>query len=194
MMGNADNTEPAALRTESSAPIAEVPDRLTIGRLLLITAGVAAGLTLFAPHIEPEKLQSSDSWRGMAFSLIVGLTLPVPLFGIGRVVKKRSLGVWGLFALALGLGAWLMMPAAIIEYLEPTSSPNNEQHESFACLYFVMPMMGLWCLLAGLVSGHAGRALYNRTTPWIDRYGFLLALLWSPLGAWQVVDVYRAVL
>jgi hypothetical protein len=122
------------------------------------------------------------------------LTLPAPLFGIARVFKNRSLGAGGLFALAIGLGVWLMLPAAVIECLARVRTPGNERNEAAGCLYFVMPMMGLWYLLAGLVSGHIGRRLFSPTTPWIDRYGFFLALLWSPLGAWHVVDVYGNVL
>ncbi len=174
--------------------IKEPPDRLTIRRLLLLMVGTAVGLTLFAPRLGPNDLTRTESWREVSFSVIIGLTLPAPLFAIRYRFRRRGLGSGGLFALAIGLGVWLMLPAALIDLIERMRSPANMRNAVGACLYFVMPMMGLWYLLAGLASGHVSRRLVSPGTPWIDRYGYLLALLWTPLGAWHVVDVYRDVL
>jgi hypothetical protein len=171
----------------------ERPDRLTIGRMLLLTAGIALGLALFAPRLAPGDLASADRWRETAFAVIAGLTIPAPLFAIRRRLRNTSLGAGGLFALAIGLGVWLLLPAAAIEYVARLRT-GSDGNEVASCLYFVMPMIGLWYLVAGLVSGAINRRLFSPTTSWIDRFGFLLALLWSPLGAWHVVDVYRAVL
>jgi hypothetical protein len=45
-----------------------------------------------------------------------------------------------------------------------------------------------------MLGGHLARTLFNRETPWSERYGFLLALLWSPLGVWVLADLYTEVL
>jgi hypothetical protein len=177
-----------------SSPHNEPVDRLTIGRLLVLTAGVAAAMGLFTPQLGPEDLRIADNWRWFAFTVIAGLTIPAPLYCLRRVVEKGALGAGGFFALATGFGVWLMLPAAVIEWFVRLRVPDTNARQAGECLYFVMPMIGLWSLLGGLVSGAFGRRLVSPATPWVDRYGFLLTLLWAPLGVWHVVDVYFDVL
>ena len=55
-------------------------DRLTIRRLLLLTAGVAVGLTLFAPRFEEGGFADFEQWCAVANAAIIGLALPAPLF------------------------------------------------------------------------------------------------------------------
>jgi hypothetical protein len=185
--------EPAGVNVGSSAHD-DPMDRLTIGRLLILTAGVAVGMALFAPRFASGDLKIAQNWRLAAFSVIAGLAISAPLFCLRRVVKKGALGVGGFFALATGLGVWLMLPAAVIEWFVRLRVPNTDAYQAGMCLFYVMPMIGLWSLLGGLVSGAFGRRLLSPATPWIERYGFSMSLLWAPLGVWQVVDVYLDVL
>ncbi|NLX95625.1 MAG: hypothetical protein GXY83_05565 [Rhodopirellula sp.] len=169
-------------------PIAEAispihPDRLTILRLLLLTAGVAVGLGVFLPR-------SSDPWDintvlVVGNALVLGLALPAPLFTLrfGRR-RERPLGPGGLFALTVGLGGLLMLPPALASVVSP--KPGS----AAVCLYYAMPLVGLWYLLAAALAGHVNRALFRPATPWVERYGLLLAALWSPLGAWHLANFY----
>jgi hypothetical protein len=184
----------AASAAAPSPSLEEPSDRLTIRRLLILTAGVAVGLALFAPHFSAGDLADAGQWRAVVNAVIIGLALPAPLFCIPRAFRNRGLGAGGLFALAVGLGVWLLLPAAVVEWLARNASPSNQRNMTGACLYNVLPLMGFWYLLAALTAGHAGRRLYSRTTPWTERYGFFLSLLWSPLGVWLLVDIYRDVL
>lgn len=61
------------------------------------------------------------------------------------------------------------------------------------CLYFVIPNLALWCLLAAILTGRAHQ-VFGRQTPGTERYGLLLAMLWSPLGVWHLIGIYRDVL
>jgi hypothetical protein len=148
-------------------------------------------LEIFAPPLSQSDLADTATWRVLANAVIIGMALPAPLFCLARGRGNSRLGAGGMFALAAGLGVLLLLPPAVIEWLARTTPPRNNHIEAAACLYFVLPPMGLWYLLAALAGGHAGRRLFSRTTPWIERYGFLLAFLWSPLGVWQLVDIYR---
>lgn len=182
------------MHAHPSKSLDERPDRPTIARLLILTAGTAAGLTFFAPPFGQRGPADADDWLALAVAVIIGLTLPAPLFCIPRVVRGHGLGAGGTFALASGLGVLLLLPAAIIEWLGRFATPPDEDTYTMSCLYFVLSFTGLWYLLASLAAGHAGRRLFRRETPWTERYGFFLALLWSPLGAWQVIGVYIDVL
>jgi hypothetical protein len=169
-------------------------DRLTIRRLMLLTAGVAVGLTIFSPPLKEMNPGSADDWRVLWNALAVGLAAPAPLFCTAVGFRNGRLGFGGMFALAAGLGVWLLLPPAIIEWLGRNASPRVDIDQAVFCLFFVLPSMGLWYLLAAFVGGQVGRRLFSRSTPWTDKYGFFLALLWSPLGAWQLVEIYRNVL
>ena len=90
-----------------------------------------------------------------------------------------------MFALTAGFGALLMLPPCLVGRIasEKTMAPM--------CMYYVLPLVGLWYLLAAAAGGQIGRKLLSPDTPWSERYGFLLALLWSPLGVWHLVGFYH---
>jgi hypothetical protein len=189
-MGDDDKSrEPRSPPADTSAGGAELDDRLTIRRMLLLTAGVAVGLVLFAPTLDQNDLKNAEQWRGVANGVIIGLAMPAPLFCITRAIRNRPLGAGGLFALAAGFGVWIMLPPAAIEWFARNHADNRNFTQ--VCLYYVLPLMGLWYLLAAIVGRHVGRRLFSSAIPWTERYGLLLALLWSPLGVWLAVDMYR---
>ncbi len=169
-------------------------DRLTILRLLILTAGVAVGIVFFAPGYDGEEAWDNEKWRALATAVLIGLALPAPLFCARRPQSETKLGAGGLFALTAGLGSLLMLPAAVIEWAGRTSPTAGADGMPATCLYYCLPLVGLWYLLAALVSGYVGRSLFAPETPWTERYGILLALLFSPLGVWALVDIYRDVL
>jgi purine-cytosine permease-like protein len=172
----------------SPAPSGVRRDRLTIARLLLLTAGVAVGLGVYAPDVslpEGSSVDRRERWLGVANAVLIGLALPAPLFAIGLQRRERvALGVGGLFALMASLGALTLMPAMLMMRLSRASSG------AALCLHYALPLMGLWCVLAAVVGGQA-RFLFRKDAPWLDRYGAFLALLWSPLGVRHLIWIYR---
>ena len=177
---------------DTSAGGVELDDRLTIRRMLLLMAGIAVGLVVFAPRFGEGEIADVEKWRYTANAIVIGLAIAAPLVCIRRVIRKRPLAAGGLFALAAGLGVWLLLPAAVAEFV--ARQGGNDRGTTVSCLYWVMPLMGLWYLLAALVSGHVARKLFTPSTPWVERYGLCLAFLWSPLGVWMLIDIYRDVL
>ena len=180
-----------------SEPLPESPDaptdRLTIARLLALTAGVAAGLTIFFPNLGDEGPGDLEDLMMLATAAILGLTLPAPWFCIRQTVRGGRLGPGGMFALASGMGVLLLLPAGIIERMARVTAPYRDEGTAITCLYWVLSSMGLWYLLAAVVSGDA-RRLFRSETPWTERYGFVLALLWSPLGVLLLYDIYHGLL
>ncbi|MBI2826640.1 MAG: hypothetical protein HYX69_18360 [Planctomycetia bacterium] len=168
---------------------AEPRDTLSIGRLLLLTAGVATGLALFGPVYDSATPINSEWWRYLANAALVGLALPAPLFCI-RPRRARPLGAGGFFALAAGLGAVSILPAAAAVRIAHPPAAGEAYGLPATCIGWVLPLMGLWFFVAMLVSGQVGRRMFWRASPWTDRYGFWLALGWSPLGVWLLVEVY----
>jgi hypothetical protein len=165
-------------------------DRLTILRLLLLTAGVAVGVTVWGPSAGNFDPLDTEHWRHLWNAVLLGLSLPAPLFTV-RFGRRgpRHIGAGGLFALTVALGAFLMMPPMIAARLG-----SMRQSGAVICSFYVFPLMALWYALAALLGGHLTRKLFGKETPWSERYGFLLALLWSPLGVWALADLYTEVL
>src|SRR5687768_7556054 len=94
-------------------------DKLTILRLLLLTAGVAVGLRVFEPELRRE--ESGDYWwLCLAVAILAGCSLAGPLFAIARRragARLRVGGMGGMLWLASGLGMWtLLVPALIADF------------------------------------------------------------------------------
>ena len=165
-------------------------DRLTIRRLLAITAGVAVGLSVFGPQTKDLDYQSADWWIIVWNALVIGLSLPVPLFAIGaRPRHGVVMGPGGIFALMAGLGALTMLPPVLMARRAARLTLADGVMALF-CLSYVLPLMGIWYVLAVLVSGQV-RVMFRADTPWLDRYGGFLATLWSPLGLWHLIRFYQ---
>ena len=81
-----------------------------------------------------------------------------------------------------------------MEWFARHATPPTDRNMTAGCLYNVLPLMGLWNLLAALVAASAVRRELVPKMSWTERYGLFLSLAWSPLGVWMLVDIYRDVL
>ena len=164
-------------------------DTLTIGRFLLLTAGVAIGLGVFVSAEEngntvQEEL-SLEVFIVQYNAFLIGLALPAPLFIAGQRLRKGpTIGPGGLFAVTMGLGSLLMLPPIFVDHLQ------SQDGIPFACIHYMMPLVSCWYLIAALIAGSLGRKLFARTTAWTERYGFFLAAFWTPVGVWWLITFY----
>jgi hypothetical protein len=170
-------------------------DRLTIRRSLILTAGIAAGLAIGVPR--PFDLKAIDSWRALLTAVLMGVSLVGPLFALAHCragiaplssragCARRRLDWGGLFWFAQGLGVLLLLPPIIAEQF----GRDRIRLSSASCLAYVLPLMGLWFVLAALASGLIQRR-HLRRAAWLDRCGVWLAVAWSPLGAWIIFEFY----
>jgi hypothetical protein len=159
-------------------------DRFTLARMMLLVAGITVGLVIFGP--QPEEFDSKDHewWRGLATAVLIGAAIPGPIMVLRSRRPRRRLASGSLFLLMCGLGIWLLLPPAV------AARTTSADTMAIGCLYYTQPQKGLWFFLAAAITGHAQRAWFRQHAAWTDRFGTLLAALWSPLGAWHVVDFY----
>ncbi|MHB8902700.1 MAG: hypothetical protein ACYC6Y_28405, partial [Thermoguttaceae bacterium] len=177
--------DPDSIDRPADTPRREVPrrDTLTIGRFLLLTAGVAVGLGVFVSadakgSTVPGEL-NLDKFIVYYNALLIGLALPAPLFILGQRLRRGpDVGPGGLYAVTVGLGSLLMLPPILVDHLQ------SEDGIPFVCLHYMLPLVSFWYLAAALIGGSLRRTLFARTTAWTERYGFFLALLWTPIGLW----------
>ena len=163
-------------------------DRLTIWKLLLLTAGFGVGLSCFQAPLDQFNWKASEDWRVLSNGILCGLSLPAIAFGLRLRLSGRRLGGGALFGLMAGLGTLLMLPPAVL--YGPGSSGDRDTSIAVACMNYVMPLMALWFLLAAIVGGALRRQVWSSATPWSEKYGYLLAGGWAPLGVWAMFDIY----
>ncbi len=166
-------------------------DTLTIGRFLLLTAGVAVGLGVFvSAEKKGEPFYEELNLDGLLVyynAVLIGLALPAPLFIVGQRLRQGPpIGPGGLYAVTMGLGSLLMLPPIFVDHLQA------EDGIPFACLHYMLPLLSFWYLAAALLAGSLGRNLFARTTAWTERYGFFLATFWTPVGVWWLTTFYMA--
>ena len=156
-------------------------DKLTILRLLLLTAGVAVGLRMFQWQLRRwDPSSDADWWRWMAAAILAGCSLPGPLFAIARRRSGARLKTGGILWLTLGLGAWMLLPAVLVD----------RYRLGLTALYYCLPLTALWTTLAAAAAGRLNRRSLGRDAPWFERFGLYLGLAWSPLGIWHIVVFY----
>ena len=82
----------------------------------------------------------------LAQAVAIGFAIPAPLI-VPRAFRNRRLGPGGLFALSAGLGAMVLMPAAVMERFSRRAAANADRFETGACLGVALSLFGLWYLL-----------------------------------------------
>lgn len=162
-------------------------DRLTIWKLLWLTAGVGVGLSCFCPPLGKFAWNNAADWRIVLNGILSGLSLAAVGFGLNLRLRGKRLGFGGLFGLMSGLGALLLLPPMLIV----GEGKAIGDRVAFMCLVYMMPLMALWFLLAVAVGGRLNRRIWSASMPWTEKFGYLLAIAWTPLGVWMMVDIYR---
>jgi Mn2+/Fe2+ NRAMP family transporter len=163
-------------------------DRLTIARLMVLTAGVAIGLTLFRENKSID-LASVDWWRATVTAALIGCSLPGAFYTTHWRQPGGQAGLGSLLWLALSLGGLLMIPPVV----GATFVHSNELGSNSAgmCLYYTMPLASLWFVLAAAMGGRLASGSTASEPRWSNWFGWRLGLLWSALGLWLLVDFYR---
>lgn len=177
---NAATTRRLELEGESAtSDRLSVPDNLTLRRLLLLVTGLAVGMALFTPETPVEGIDA-EYWWHLWGAIVIGLSMPAPLFALSRTWRGHRLGIGGVYALAIGLGVWLLLPPAISVALRQDSEAYDST--AYICMLYVPALMSLWMVLA-LGLGRRLRVRYlGPGAAWTERYGFYLAFVWLPLG------------
>ncbi|MGD9645420.1 MAG: hypothetical protein AB7U73_06885 [Pirellulales bacterium] len=159
-------------------------DRLTIFRLLVITAGIAIGLVVYSPPPERNASRDISYYRELSGASLIGACLPAGFFAWGwRRRNKAQLGPGGLLALAMTSGVLLLLPPAAVEH-------GSHDMGRF-CLRITLPLMSMWYLVALAAAGQLNRKIFSSAHPWSERYALYLAIAWLPEACWLVWEIYE---
>ena len=162
-------------------------DRLTLGRLLILVAGVLVGLRLFLEPMNENPNYDGEYFRILYTGPLVGLSLTGPVILLANFRRVRPFGAGRLLWFTQGIGVWLLLPPAVANVVDGGGKGDLAQ----ACLYYCLPFVGLWFLLAAAVGGHLTRSQWRRSAPWTERFGLYLGFAWIPLSIWVLWDVYH---
>lgn len=180
------DASPADLPANATAAgTAWATDRLTVFRMLAITAGIAIGLVVFSPKIDPadKSPYDVDYFRNLAAAPIIGACLPAGFFALGwRRRSRAKLGPGGLLALTMTCGVLLLLPPAAM---------TGDDGMGFICLRITLPLMSLWYLVALAAAGQLNRETLTGGLPWSERYPLYLAIAWVPEACWLLWDIYE---
>ncbi|MBX9792046.1 MAG: hypothetical protein K2Y37_24240 [Pirellulales bacterium] len=160
-------------------------DRLTIFRLLAITAGIAVGLVVYSPNVDPGNKSPYDVeyFRSLVAASLIGACLPAGFFAFG--FRRRSharLGPGGLLALAMTTGTLLLLPPAAMQ---------GDNGMGYICLRVTLPLMSLWYLVGMAAAGQLNRGAFSGGIPWSERYALYLAIAWLPEACWLIYEMYE---
>jgi hypothetical protein len=164
---------------------AATTDRLTIFRMLVITAGIAVGLVVFAPKVDPNDLSpyNVEYFRALAAAPLIGACLPAGFFALGWRRRNSSRpGPGGLLALTMTCGVLLLLPPAAM---------TGDDGMGFICFRFMLPLVSLWYLVAMAAAGQLNRETLTGGAPWSERYALYLAIAWLPEAAWLLYEIYE---
>ncbi len=157
-------------------------DRLTIGVVMLLIAGVALGLWLARPM---EGLEN----RGLDLLVFVlgGFSLVGPPLLL-LTAKRRPWGAGRFLWFAHGTAAWLLWPPVI--YLRTRGVAGNSM--SAACFFYGTPLMAVCVTLTLLAGGYLMRSRRRRIRrSWQETFGLLLGLVWACTGLYWISLFYR---
>jgi hypothetical protein len=163
-------------------------EKLSIGRIMVLMAGLGVALVCFGPQQNNFSPRSLDDWRGLASAVLIGFSLPGVYYALRRSRQGVRLGAGGLLWLTQSLGSWLLMPPAVAGPLLHLNTLGSGS--AGACLFYVLPLVSLWFILASVLSGQLRFRHLRGETPWTDRFGFYLGLAWTVLGIWITGDFY----
>lgn len=167
------------------------PRRLALWELLVLLAGVASGLALFAKELK-ESTQDSG-WFLWIIAVLGGYSLVGPPLLLWE--RRRSKAVWRagrIHWFSQGTAAWLMWPPMVATRLRGEGIGNSS---TGICYFYGTPLMALYVTLALLAGGwirpRRGRWRRWRRYSWREQFGLLLGLAWACTGLYLLATLYR---
>jgi hypothetical protein len=159
-------------------------DRLSIGVVMLLIAGVALGLWLAAAVMQGE--DQVGRWLVLLVFVLGGLSLVGPPLLL-LTAQRRSWGAGRFLWFAHGTAAWLLWPPVI--YLRSRGISGNSS--TGACFFYGTPLMAVYVTLTLLAGGHLKRSRRRRLRrSWQETFGLLLGLVWACTGLYWISQFY----
>ena len=167
-------------------------DRLTLGVVMLLIAGVALGIWLILAETRSRTRNGEAGDRIEAILYLFafalgGLALVGPPLLLATA-RGRPWGAGRLLWFAHGTAAWLLWPPVV--YLRARGEGQNST--SAMCFLYGTPLMAVYVTLALLAGGHLRRSRRRRIRrSWQETFGLLLGLAWACIGLYWITLFYR---
>jgi hypothetical protein len=167
-------------------------DRLHVGVVMLMVAGVALGIWLILDDFRTEIRREETNPRIEAVLLLIVFVLGgVSLVGPPLLLwtaRRRPWAAGRILWFAHGTAAWLLWPPVV--YVRTVGSVQKST--SAACFFYGTPLMAVYVTLALLAGGHLRRSRRRRMyRSWQETFGLLLGLLWACTGLYLISTFYR---
>jgi 4-amino-4-deoxy-L-arabinose transferase-like glycosyltransferase len=160
-------------------------DRLSIGTLMLLIAGVALGLWLGTDRTDA---QQRPHWLVLLVFVLGGLSVVGPPLLL-LTAKRRPWGAGRFLWFVHGTAAWLLWPPVV--YLRARGVSDIES-SSAVCFLYGTPLMAVYVTLTLLAGGHLNRSRRRRIRrSRQETFGLLLGLAWACTGLYLISVFYR---
>ncbi len=170
-------------------------DRLHVGVIMLLVAGVALGLWLILDEFRMEFREDDPERRKMAILLLLTFTLGgLSIIGpplLLLTARRRPWGAGRFLWFAHGTAAWLLWPPVVYQRARGVAGRNQSMSE--ACFFYGTPLMAVYVTLSLLAAGHFRRSRRRRIyRSWQEIFGLLLGLIWACTGLYLISMFYRS--
>lgn len=193
-----------------SGPGSRQTDRLTVGVMLALVAGIGFSLWLNQDVLDSEMDGGSDSLIAFCAMILGGLSVVgLPLLLVRRFkVPARQRRRWGpgqLLWFSQSAAAWLLWPPVILKRARASVGGQSIDPETARiCYFYGTPLMAVYVLFAlaaggwlrrprrrGIVPRSSVPPGRRRVASWSESFGLWLGLLWALLGLFVHYVIYR---
>lgn len=171
-------------------PAIPIPrQRLGIGELMLLIAGLAVGLwvTGLGQKPAPDFGPAGEA----IFLIVIGTLAGLSLVGPPLLLLRRRKGRWRpgqILWFATGTATWLLWPPVV--YKRVVQGRGMGESTSGVCYVYGTPLMALYLTLALLAGGWLRRGRRRRRRSWHETFGLLLGLAWACTGLYVLYLLY----
>ncbi len=169
------------------------PLRLTILDLLILTAGVAVGLSLIVDSIRTGSPDTEGRILMVLTLSLGGISLAGPPLLLWRRYRSgwKRMRLGELFWFCQGTASWLLWPPVMYVRMRGKNAMGDGMSE--ICYFFGTPLMALYIVLTLLAGGWLGlrRRRPRRRRSWTETFGLLLGLAWACTGLYVLSILYR---
>ena len=161
--------------------------RLTLLELMILIAGVAVGLWLFAKEVMTAPTDKFEWLAVFLLAVLGGLSVVGPPFLLLEPRRRWSMWRAGkVMWFSQGMASWLLWPPIIYARIQ-----GSDAFLYCAIAYLFTPLMGLCLMLAllagGWLRGARGRYRYRS---WREQFGLLLGSAWACMGFYVLYYLY----
>ncbi|GEM_PF-2863132 len=166
--------------------------QLGIREAMILIAGVAVGLWLFADSIKQLPSNDPDDWLVVPVAVLGGISLAgAPVLLVDRSKRQRRWRSGAFMWLAVSAGCWGLAPAIALARLRtPSTQMAPPGTMASVCFVYTLPLMALFLLAACAVAGRPAAGWVRCRGWWPEWFGMWMLVGWSCVGLYVLVRIY----